>query len=102
AMSYRAWIFAGNLFNVSLAPTEVSGNGSFATLLHGIAPGIVRGTRPWDATFVILASILVIGLTLAALFKDQRLWVPLVWAGAFIGPTFLINNIQMYYVLESL
>jgi hypothetical protein len=99
---YRAWLFAGNLFNVSLGTIEVTGSGSFATVLHAVAPGIVREIRPWDAVFVVLASALVIGMTLRALLRDERLWIPIVWAAVFIGPSFLIANIQMYYVLEPL
>lgn len=99
---HRAWIFAGNLFNVSLATVEVTGSGSFATLLHRVAPGVVRETRPWDAVFVVLASAFVIAMILGALLRDQRLWIPIVWTAAFIGPSFLIANIQMYYVLEPL
>ncbi len=99
-IAYRIWLFGGNIFNVSLSEIQVTGSGSFATLLHIVAPGVVRSTRPLDIAFVFAAAALLAGSLAVAVWRDKRLWLPVVWIAVFIAPTFLIQNIQIYYILE--
>lgn len=98
---WRGWVFAGNVFNVSMAAPS-TGIGSFADLLKDGLPWLHVRTHAWDVAFLLMAiGFLGFGFVIA-LRRDPRVLVPLSWALAFIGPTFLIRNLHVYYVLEPL
>lgn len=98
-------IFIGNLLNLSFAglfPSlgeieMITGRGDLATLLTTNSTAIYF----YKIGFFIFASLLMLWTVIAGV--NQRKWsaFSLVWAIVIISPTFLVGNIQIYYIYES-
>lgn len=99
---YRAYLFCGNLLDLSLGPTETTGVGNFPNLLGRIVPAASVHAHLLDLAFFASAGLFFVGLVAYGLLKDRRLLVPLTLVVCYMVPTFLIQNIQIYYMLEAL
>ena len=92
----RFYYFLGNLGNLSFDIPAVSGQGDLATWMH-VSDPIRYGY------YAVLVGAVVITLLVAlitCLRSDISVLVPLIWAGALLGPTLLIGNRQPYYAFE--
>jgi hypothetical protein len=92
----RFYYFVGNLGNLSFDIPGVTGQGDLATWLH--APDAVR-----YGYYAVLVGAVLIALLVAlttCLRSDVSVLIPLIWAGALLGPTLLIGNRQPYYAFE--
>ena len=102
AILWRAWVFIGNIWNLSFETPGATGEGSYATWLAsrlGFSKRWITGT---ELIFLASASALLAISVLRGARKNLWLLVPLLWIFLFIGPTFLIRNIQVYYILEPM
>jgi hypothetical protein len=92
----RFYYFLGNLGNLSFDIPGVSGQGDLATWLH-VSDPIRYG---YYAVLVGIVAITLLVALITCLGSDISVLIPLIWAGALLGPTLLIGNRQPYYAFE--
>lgn len=99
---YRGYLFMGNILNLSLGAVQITGAGNYSDLLQRFAPSLFANTRAWNLMYFAAGWILLGGILLIGLRRDPRIIVPLSWVTLYMGPTFLIANIQIYYMAEAM
>lgn len=105
-------LFGSALTNLSVARHDRTGASGIGTIVArgfaavtGHAPpsvGAIDGAEMIDA----LAAVAVVALMVVTWWKvrprSPALAIPIVWIAAFLAPTFLIGNFQIYYAYEPL
>jgi hypothetical protein len=99
---YRAYLFGGNVLDLSLGESNTTGAGNFSDLLVRVAPLAAGHTRLLNLAFLAVAGLFLAALLVQGLWKDRRIVVPLTLVAVYMVPTFLILNIQIYYMTEAL
>lgn len=93
--------FGTTLGNLSFEDDGTTGASGLAGALAAAFPGL--RVRPSAAEGVVFAGFLL--LVVFTLRKPSRpgkdLLPPVVWIAAYLGPTLLVRNIQMYYAYEA-
>ena len=95
-------VFWGEIWNLPFNSSLEGGVGSFATLLAFIRPGIGAWVTFLEWAFLLAASGLFAVTAFRASRIDSRLWVPVLWTGAFLGPPLVIQVMREYYILEPM
>jgi len=91
-------VFAGNLFNLSFADISVTGVGDLSTLFTSN----ISGNQVYKIGLLIIGSLLLIGTIILGIWHRKWTVFSLVWAAALLLPTFLIKNVQIYYIYGPL
>jgi hypothetical protein len=86
----------GNLANLPLNASHLSGSGDFSTLM-GFAPA---GTAIYRILLIGILSCSLIVVLVSAVRTDLGVLSPLLWASVMFFPTLLVGNQHIYYLTE--
>ncbi|HVT45455.1 MAG TPA: hypothetical protein VMT00_13820 [Thermoanaerobaculia bacterium] len=100
--SRKALLFASALFNVSLFDDGTAGGPGLAGALAGLTGGGRHSVMLAELAMLTLLAGIACWMLVRGRIDSRALAFCAVWIGAYLAPTFLTRNLQIYYGYESI